>query len=57
MGERFTDEELAFLRHARFGELPERVLPEDYVELTETEPLAEVPPEVQRFNYYLGQAG
>ncbi|MFG2044314.1 hypothetical protein [Dactylosporangium sp. NPDC048998] len=35
--ERFTDAELAFLRHVRFGELPERVLPEDRVELAETE--------------------
>jgi hypothetical protein len=36
-GEQFTDEEDAFLRHIRFGELPERVLPEDQVQLTETE--------------------
>jgi hypothetical protein len=42
--ERFTDDELAFLRHARFGELPERVLPEDQVELRETDPPAEEPP-------------
>lgn len=35
--EHFTDEELAFLRHARFGELPPRVKPEDYVELVESE--------------------
>ena len=34
----FTDEEWAFLRYARFGELPQRVPPEDLVELTETEP-------------------
>jgi hypothetical protein len=34
----FSDEEAAFLRHVRFGELPGRVLPEDRVELTETEP-------------------
>lgn len=32
--ERFTDEELAFLRFARFGELPPRVL---LVETVETE--------------------
>lgn len=37
MDEKFTDDELAFLRHARFGELPQRVRPEDYVELAETE--------------------
>jgi len=54
MGERFTDEELAFLRHARFGELPERIRPEEFVELTETDAPAEVPPEIERFNYYLG---
>ncbi|MEV6930034.1 hypothetical protein AB0M46_36890 [Dactylosporangium sp. NPDC051485] len=37
MEEHFTDDELAFLRHARFGELPKRVRPEDRVELEETE--------------------
>ncbi|GIF46044.1 hypothetical protein DFJ67_6308 [Asanoa ferruginea] len=34
----FSDEEAAFLRHVRFGELPPRVLPEDLVELHETDP-------------------
>ncbi|MEV4534328.1 hypothetical protein AB0J82_10915 [Asanoa sp. NPDC049518] len=34
----FTDDEAAFLRHARFGELPPRVLPDELVELQETEP-------------------
>ncbi len=34
----FTDEEWAFLRYARFGELPHRVLPEERVESVETEP-------------------
>jgi hypothetical protein len=34
----FTDEEWAFLRYARFGELPPRIRPEDRVELQETEP-------------------
>lgn len=33
----FTDEELEFLRNARFGELPGRVPPEDRVELTEVD--------------------
>ncbi|GAA3451481.1 hypothetical protein [Dactylosporangium matsuzakiense] len=33
----FNDDELAFLRHARFGELPDRVRPEDTVELEETD--------------------
>jgi hypothetical protein len=34
----FSDDEWAFLRYARFGELPHRVLPEERVELVETEP-------------------
>ncbi|GAA3268037.1 hypothetical protein Dvina_42485 [Dactylosporangium vinaceum] len=33
----FNDDELAFLRHARFGELPERVRPEDMVEVEDTD--------------------
>lgn len=37
VGERFTDEELAFLRHARFGRLPDRVRPDDHVQLVETD--------------------
>ncbi|MGW0435999.1 hypothetical protein ACWDV4_26070 [Micromonospora sp. NPDC003197] len=41
--ERFTDEELAFLRYVRFGELPDRVHPEDRVELTETDPRRDRP--------------
>lgn len=36
--ERFTDDELAFLRHARFGELPPRIAPEQRTASTETEP-------------------
>ena len=36
-GESFTDEEYAFLRHVRFGELPPRVCPEDRVASTEAE--------------------
>ncbi|WP_231934616.1 hypothetical protein [Micromonospora viridifaciens] len=35
--ESFTDEEYAFLRHVRFGELPPAVRPEERVELTETD--------------------
>lgn len=35
--ERFTDDELAFLRFARFGELPARVAPAEWVEVVETE--------------------
>ncbi len=38
MSEEFTDEELAFLRRARFGELPARVRPEELVTLVETDP-------------------
>jgi hypothetical protein len=34
----FTDEEWAFLRYVRFGELPHRVQPDELVELQETEP-------------------
>ena len=35
--ERFTDDEMSFLRHARFGEMPSRVRPEERVEVAETE--------------------
>jgi hypothetical protein len=35
--ERFSDEELAFLRHVRFGELPPRIPPDQRIELIETE--------------------
>jgi hypothetical protein len=40
---RFTDEDAAFLRHVRFGELPPRVRPSELVELTETEPRRDLP--------------
>jgi hypothetical protein len=40
---RFTDEEAAFLRHVRFGELPPRVRPEERVEVTETDDPRDVP--------------
>jgi hypothetical protein len=39
----FTDPDLAFLRHARFGELPARVRPADMVEMAETEPRRDWP--------------
>ena len=39
----FTDPELAFLRHARFGELPSPVRPEQRVELVETDPRPDWP--------------
>lgn len=38
MGEKFTDEEFAFLRFARFGELPPPVRPEGTTPLKESEP-------------------
>jgi hypothetical protein len=41
--ERFSDDELAFLRQARFGELPDRIRPEERVELTETDPRRDRP--------------
>jgi hypothetical protein len=41
--ERFSDDEVAFLRHVRFGELPSRVRPDDRVELVETEPRRDAP--------------
>jgi hypothetical protein len=41
--EQFTDEELAFLRFVRFGELPPRIHPSDLVELVESDPCPEVP--------------
>ncbi len=34
----FTDEEWAYLRYVRFGQLPARVAPEDRMELQETDP-------------------
>ena len=41
--EHFTDEELAFLRYVRFGELPPRIRPSEWVELTETDPRRDRP--------------
>ncbi|MEV0811324.1 hypothetical protein [Micromonospora sp. NPDC050200] len=39
----FDDEEYAFLRHVRFGELPPPVRPDERVELTETDPRRDRP--------------
>ncbi|WP_329010216.1 hypothetical protein OG271_27200 [Micromonospora rifamycinica] len=36
--EPFSDEQYAFLRHVRFGELPPPVRPEDRLAATETDP-------------------
>ncbi|MBM7080620.1 MULTISPECIES: hypothetical protein [Micromonospora] len=38
MSESFTDEQYAFLRHARFGELPPSVRPDERSASTETDP-------------------
>lgn len=52
----FTDEEAAFLRHARFGELPPRVLPAERVELVETDAKRDIPEpspmDVHFYGYY-----
>lgn len=44
--ERLTDEDAAFLRHVRFGELPAHPAPEDLVAETEAEtmPRRDAPP-------------
>ncbi|MET8911690.1 hypothetical protein [Micromonospora sp. NPDC004551] len=56
--ESFTDEEYAFLRHVRFGELPAAVRPEDRVESTETEPRRDRPdPAGGDHEWYLRNAG
>jgi hypothetical protein len=39
---RLMDEEAAFWRHVRFGELPPRVRPEELVELNEADTRLEV---------------
>jgi hypothetical protein len=44
--EGFSDDEMAFLRYARFGELPPRVRPEERVELVETEPRRDAPEQI-----------
>jgi hypothetical protein len=41
--ERFSDDEFAFLRHARFADLPRTVPPDERVELTETEARRNLP--------------
>ncbi|MFE7869671.1 hypothetical protein ACFUYE_04895 [Micromonospora humida] len=38
MSESFTDEQYAFLRHARFGELPPSARPDERSASTETDP-------------------
>jgi len=41
--EQFSEDEMAFLRHAEFGELPPRIAPEQRTELTETAPRRDLP--------------
>ncbi len=55
MAEPFSDEELAFLRHARFGELPARVPPEDLIETQETELRRDLPDDTTRESIALRQ--
>ena len=55
--EHFTDDEAAFLRHVRFGELPKRVLPWEMVELTETEPRQDWPDSVVDRRSWEGATG
>lgn len=43
----FTDDEYAFLRHIRFGELPPAVRPDERVALTETDPGGDRPEEAE----------
>ncbi|MBB5481685.1 hypothetical protein [Micromonospora parathelypteridis] len=43
----FTEDEYAFLRQIRFGELPPAVRPEDRVALTETDPGRDRPEEAE----------
>jgi hypothetical protein len=53
--ERFTDEEVAFLRHVRFGALPPRILPEDRVELREADaPTPDPADAVERIRWAAG---
>ncbi|WP_214412229.1 hypothetical protein [Sphaerisporangium fuscum] len=56
--ERFTDEEYAFLRFARFGQLPPRVLPSEMVEEVKSDgPQHEIVPDPPfRWGVYVGQA-
>jgi hypothetical protein len=57
MAEPFSDEELAFLRHVRFGELPALVRPEDMVETQETEGRRDLPDDTTRESIALRQGG
>jgi hypothetical protein len=43
MSEVFSEQELAFLRHARFGELPDRVTADELVQSVETDARRDLP--------------
>jgi hypothetical protein len=43
MDDSFSDQELTFLRHARFGELPERVRPDEQIQSVETDARRDLP--------------
>jgi hypothetical protein len=51
--EHFTDEEHAFLRFVRFGELPDRVPPKNRVELVETEARRDLPDHISMDEWVL----
>jgi hypothetical protein len=56
--DRFTDDELVFLRHVRFGELPPRVRPDELVESIETDPGRDTPDlDPKPYNTIRGSAG
>jgi hypothetical protein len=58
MAEQFTDDEMAFLRHVRFGQLPPRVRPEETVEETDTGgPVYEPDNRVVESIHWFGSAG
>jgi hypothetical protein len=44
--EHFSDEEMAFPRYARFGQLPPRIPPEERVEMVETEMRRDIPDQI-----------
>jgi hypothetical protein len=54
--EQFTDEEYAFLRFVRFGELPARILPSEMVEEVKTDQPQDVPEQAFDARRW-GQAG
>jgi hypothetical protein len=53
----FTDEDYAFLRWVRFGELPPRVAPAELVEVVETDVEDELPRQAMDVRDGWGEAG